>query len=110
MRESLARPNHHYSPSDIQLLIICLAESLFAQGRTAEAEAACPEQSVATAPSKMDRLRLCITMAKIHHSQSEWADALFLWTRALQAINKFPPTSGHATRIIYLSIANILDR
>lgn len=110
VRGSLAQANPLCSASDIQLLSICLAESLFAQGRISEAESVCPKQAIATAPSKMARLRLCIMMAKIRHSQSKWTDALSWWTEALQAIHNFPPTSGHATRIIYLSIADILGR
>lgn len=58
----------------------------------------------------MARLRLCIAMAKIRHSQSEWPDTLSWWTQALQTINKFPPTCGRATRIVYLFIADVLDR
>ncbi|CAG9952491.1 unnamed protein product [Clonostachys rosea f. rosea IK726] len=90
------------------LLLLAYAEALFAQGRLGEAEAIC--QQPQDSPSKMTRLLSFITMAKIRHTQSRLTDSMSLWTQALQAMNKFPPTSGHATRAIHVSISQILNQ
>ncbi|TLS20273.1 uncharacterized protein PpBr36_11445 [Pyricularia pennisetigena] len=94
---------------DLQVLSLCRAEVLFAQDRLDEAKAACQEYATAVSLTKMAKLRLCITRAKISHLQAEWSDALFWWTEALKTIAKFPPTSGHATWAIHVSVAHILQ-
>ncbi|KAJ4307568.1 hypothetical protein N0V84_012639 [Fusarium piperis] len=91
-----------------QLPSLALAEVLLAQNRLDEAEAVCHDHSPVSA--KLPQLHLCITMAKIQHMRSDWVSALSWWTQALQAINKFPPTSGHATWTIYMSIVHVLGK
>ena len=58
----------------------------------------------------MGKLRLYITLAKLRHLESDWERAFEHWTQALVALNKFPPTSGLTTRVVYLSICDILHR
>ena len=62
---TLAQSGQH-SASDRQLLSLCLAEVFFAQGRLDEAYAVCCKEEDA-ALSKVARLRLCVTVAKIWH-------------------------------------------
>jgi tetratricopeptide (TPR) repeat protein len=91
------------------LLRLSLAESLFAQGKFAEAEALCSDVK-SQRLSKMENLRLCITLAKLRHIEGDWGEAFEWWTKALVAMSKFPPTSGLATRTIYFSICDVLRR
>lgn len=93
-----------------QILRLSLAETLFAQHRYVEAGEACLDVTSWQSLSKIARLRLFITLAKVQHVQRNWDSAFQYWTEALAAVNEFPPTSGHTTRIIYLSICAILHR
>ncbi|KAK1485586.1 hypothetical protein CCUS01_03726 [Colletotrichum cuscutae] len=99
----------YHTPATRALLGLSLAESLFAQQKFREADRLCREAE-SQRLSKMARLRLCITAAKLRHVSSDWEGAFAWWTKALIAINKFPPTSGHATRLIYLSLCDVLRR
>lgn len=92
------------------LVELSLAESLFAQGRSDESRKLCLDIMSQTSVSKMVRLRGHITLAKLHHLESDWGKALEHWTQALAAINLFPPTSGLATRTIHLSICDVLHQ
>ncbi|KAH8650342.1 hypothetical protein BGZ60DRAFT_550854 [Tricladium varicosporioides] len=107
LRREIARQCQSGFPART-LLRLSLAESLFAQKRYAEAEALCLEVTSQPNLSKMEALRLSITLAKLRHVGCDWVAALNMWTEALVAINKLPPTSGHATRIIFLSVCDIL--
>lgn len=102
----LERPYH--TPATRALLCISLAESLFAQQKFPEANRLCFNVE-SQRLSKMARLRQCITAAKLRHVRSDWEGAFAWWTKALVAINKFPPTSGHATRMIYVSLRDVLQ-
>ncbi|KAF4496341.1 nb-arc domain containing protein [Fusarium agapanthi] len=53
--------------------------------------------------SKEAKLRYHISMAKLAHLRRDWESAERGWTKALNAVNKIPPRSGHTTRIILLS-------
>ncbi|KAK1948798.1 hypothetical protein LY78DRAFT_708517 [Colletotrichum sublineola] len=105
LKEQLER--QYYTPAARALLSLSLAGSLFAQQRFLEADRLCRDVE-SQRLSKMARLRLCITAAKLRHVTSHWEGAFSWWTQALLAINKFPPTSGHATRIIYVSLCDVL--
>ncbi|KAJ0163185.1 hypothetical protein CTA2_3380 [Colletotrichum tanaceti] len=105
LRTQLERPLH--TPIVRALLSLALAESLFAQQRFTEADQLCRDAESCRL-SKMARLRLCITAAKLRHVSADWEGAFSWWTQALIAINKFPPTSGHTTRLIYLSLCDVL--
>ncbi|RCI12105.1 hypothetical protein L249_0942 [Ophiocordyceps polyrhachis-furcata BCC 54312] len=98
-----------HTPATRALLALSLAESLFAQQKFPEADGLCRDAAGSERLSKMARLRLCITSAKLRHVSSDWEGAFAWWTKALIAINKFPPTSGHATRVIYLSLCHVLE-
>ncbi|KAF4419031.1 hypothetical protein CGGC5_v011015 [Colletotrichum fructicola Nara gc5] len=97
----------HHTPATRALLGVSLAESLFAQQKFLEADRLCCDVE-SQRLSKMARLRLCITTAKLRHVNFDWEGAFTWWTRALVAINKFPPTSGHATRMLYVSLCDVL--
>ena len=109
LRSELARQQEGRAPSR-NLARLCLAEALLAEEKYALAEMICLEVKSGRNLSKMEKLRLYITLAKVRHVQSDLEEAFELWTEALMAMNKFPPRSGHATRVIYLSICNILCR
>ncbi|WDK18144.1 LipA and NB-ARC domain-containing protein [Colletotrichum graminicola] len=105
LKEQLER--QYYTPAARALLSLSLAESLFAQQRFLEADRLCRDVE-SQQLSKMARLRLCITAATLRYVTSHWEGVFSWWTQALLTINKFPPTSGHATRIIYVSLCNVL--
>lgn len=105
LRSQLSRQDQALSSRP--LLKLSLAESLFAQGKYAEVEALCSDVK-SQRLSKMGNLRLCITLAKLRHIEADWEGAFEWWTKALVAMSKFPPTSGLATRTIYLSICDVL--
>lgn len=86
------------------LLEASLAEVLFAQGRTDEAERVCNEaESRADNLMKMGKLRICIVLAKIYHMRSEHEKALRYWDEAMRQVARFPGTTGRTTRTILLS-------
>jgi len=89
-------------------LRLTLAESLFAQGRHDEAETLCLEVQSCRSLLKMGKLRLAIVRAKLRHVNSDWEGAFRHWTDAMLAVGKFTMTNGHTTRIILLSICDIL--
>ncbi|RDA90092.1 hypothetical protein CP533_2944 [Ophiocordyceps camponoti-saundersi (nom. inval.)] len=90
------------------LLELCLAEALFAQRRFEEAERLCLDVQSRPGLLKFEKLRLHITLAKIRHLNSESQSALVCWSEAMGAIGKFPMTNGRATRIIVMSMCDIL--
>lgn len=96
------------APSANCLLKLSLAESLFGQGRHLKSEELCSDIIRQKGLSKIARLRLFITLAKLRHINSDWDTALKHWTQALKVINTFFLTSGLATRTIHLSISDIL--
>lgn len=93
-----------------RLLKLVLAESLFAQGHYAQAEALCSEVQSCPSPLKMEKLRLSIIRAKLYHVNSNWEGAFRHWTDAMLAVGRYTMTNGHATRIILLSICDVLRR
>lgn len=107
LRTQLARPGMARTSATC-LLKLSLAESLFGQGRYLESEELCSDVMSQQGLSKMGRLRLFITVAKLRHVDSDWDAAFEYWTQALKVVNTFPPTSGLATRTIYLSTSDIL--
>jgi hypothetical protein len=93
-----------------RLLKLVLAESLFAQGHYAQAEALCSEVQSCPSLPKMEKLRLSIVRAKLYHVNSNWEGAFRHWTDAMLAVGRYTMTNGHATRIILLSICDVLRR
>lgn len=86
------------------LLEASLAEVLFAQGRIEEAERICNHaESRADNLMKLGKLRICVVLAKIHHTRSEHEKALRYWDEAMRQVAKFPGTTGRTTRTILLS-------
>ncbi|KAL2291377.1 hypothetical protein FJTKL_13972 [Diaporthe vaccinii] len=86
------------------LLEASLAELLFAQGRIQEAERVCTgAESRADNLMKLGKLRICIVLAKIHHTRSEHEGALRYWDEAMRQVGKFPGTTGRTIRTIVLS-------
>lgn len=86
------------------LLEASLAEVLFAQGRVQEAERVCTEaESRADNLMKLGKLRICIVLAKIHHTRSEHEEALRYWDEAIRQVGRFPGTTGRTMRTIVLS-------
>jgi len=56
----------------------------------------------------MEKLRLSIIQAKLCHVNSDWEGAFRHWTDAIVAVSRFTMTNGYTTRIILLSICDIL--
>ncbi|EGE00904.1 hypothetical protein TESG_08186 [Trichophyton tonsurans CBS 112818] len=90
------------------LLKLALAEALFAQERHAEAETICSEVQSQTRLLRMEKLRLAVLQAKLSHVKSNWERAFNHWTEVMRIIVQFPLSHGHTTRIILLSICDIL--
>ena len=110
LQNELARGSREHRASTKGLLKLCLAESLYAQGRFPQSHEVCSDVERQPGLTKMGRLRLFITLAKLHHVRCDWDAAFDHWTQALQVLNSFPPTGGLATRAIYLSTCDILRR
>lgn len=92
------------------LLKLALAETLFAQHRFDEAKSICDEVESFPKLLKMGRLRLSIIQAKLAHIKADYNEALRCWTDALAAISRFNLVNGHTTRILLLSMCDILHR
>ncbi|KJZ68661.1 hypothetical protein HIM_11946 [Hirsutella minnesotensis 3608] len=107
LTRQLTRDNSSATDSVIK---VSLAECFFAQKEVAKAKELCADLQSRSSLSKTARLRLCIVSAKMCHIQEDLDGALFWWTESLQAINRFPPTSGNATCVIYSSLCNVLKR
>lgn len=126
LRKELETPNH--TSNTRALFRIALAECFFYQTKYSDAKqhleevkSDClaqahrkPRQYLETDElhglSKTAKLRHTITMAKVLHVQNEWDVAFEYWNKALMMINKIPPTSGHATKIIHESQRDLLMR
>lgn len=98
-----------HDPSNIpSSVLLSLAEALFAQRRFKEAELRCLDVSKCQWVSSMDKLRLSIIRAKLCHMIRSKRDAQSYWSQALGAVDTFPRTNGHTTRIIILSMSKTL--
>lgn len=92
------------------LLEASLAEVLFAQGRTEEAERVCAGAEARWDElMKLGKFRILIVRAKIHHTRSEHADALWYWDEAMRQVSKFPETTGRTARVVALSRHKIVQ-
>lgn len=81
------------------LLEAAMAEVLFAQGRTKEAQHVCSQAEARWDElMKLGKFRICIVRAKIHHSRSDHAAAIGYWDMALQQASTFPGKTGRTTR------------
>lgn len=86
------------------LLEASLAEVLFAQGRTDEAERLCIQtESRAENLMKLGKLRICIVLAKICQMRSDHERALRYWDEAMRQVARFPGATGRTTRTILLA-------
>ncbi|KAF5619782.1 hypothetical protein F52700_11610 [Fusarium sp. NRRL 52700] len=108
LRTEITRRDQSGISTGKSLLQVSLAEALFAQARYKEAESICLEVESRPSLLKLERLRLHITMAKIHHVESNNDDAFLYWKEAMKDIAKFHMTGGRTTRTILLSICHIL--
>ncbi|RMZ78661.1 hypothetical protein DV738_g3784, partial [Chaetothyriales sp. CBS 135597] len=112
LRAELARQeSEEISPHAQVLIKLSLAESLFGQERFREAEELCLAVESCPTLLKFEKLRLNIIMAKIRHVlESDLESALSYWNKALAVLGKFNMTNGRTTRILVLSICDILIR
>lgn len=108
LRTEIARLETEGVLSKSSSLELSLAEALFAQGRHEEAEQLALVIDTRVGLLKLEKLRLQITRAKIRHVASDNNGALHYWNKALDAIKHFPLTNGGTTRVIVLSICDIL--
>ncbi|KAJ4316487.1 hypothetical protein N0V84_007843 [Fusarium piperis] len=108
LRAEIARQDQYGVSPRKSLLDLSLAEAMFAQRRFKEAEELCLDIESRAGLLKFEKLRLHITMAKIHHIQSDNEGALSYWSGAMKEIRKFQLTNGHTTRIIVISICDTL--
>ncbi|EWZ78837.1 hypothetical protein FOWG_16952 [Fusarium oxysporum f. sp. lycopersici MN25] len=60
--------------------------------------------------SKETALRFHISTAKLAHLQRQWDRALEGWVKAIETVNKIPPTSGHAAKVLHLSQQKVLEQ
>lgn len=92
------------------LLDVSLAEALFAQCRYEEAEKLCFDITCRSGLLKFAKLRVHVILAKIHHVGLNDKQAFIHWSQALVEIGKYPVVTGRTTRIILLSMCNLLGR
>lgn len=107
LRTEIARQGSDRSFA-VRLLKLALSESLFAREKYSQAEALSLEVQSCPSLSKMEKLRLSITRAKLCHVKSDLEGAFRHWTEAILVVGRFTMTSGHTTRTILLSICDIL--
>ncbi|KAI1359472.1 hypothetical protein F5Y08DRAFT_349637 [Xylaria arbuscula] len=111
LRIEIKRRDENCSPSlsGRGRLELSLAEALFAQSRFGEVEQLC--LAVQSYPSlfKFEKLRLHVTLAKLCHLASDYNGASRHWADAMVAVSKYP-NENCATRIIVLSVCDILKR
>ncbi|KAI0572219.1 hypothetical protein Alg130_10587 [Pyrenophora tritici-repentis] len=109
LRIELARRQQRCSTATgCSSLQLSLAEALFAQNRLAEATALCREVQSRVKLLKFENLRLHFILAKIYHIESKFKEAFSCWSRAMDAIGKYPLTNGRLTCVIILSICDTL--
>ncbi|KLP03223.1 uncharacterized protein LW94_5978 [Fusarium fujikuroi] len=108
LRTEITRRDRSGISTGKSLLQLSLAEALFAQARYREAESICLEVQSRPGLLKLEKLRLHITMAKIHHVEFNYDGAFLYWKEAMEDIAKFNMTRGRATRTILLSICDTL--
>jgi hypothetical protein len=94
----------------ISSMELSLAAALFAQGGFKEAEKLCLDIHSRPGLLKFEKLRLYIPLAKLRHVASDDEEAFSHWANAMVAISKFHLETGITTRIIVLSICDILYR
>lgn len=110
LRVEITRREQNFACSSQTPLQLCLAEALFAQGHFKEAEQLGMEIKSRPNLLRFEKLRTNIILAKIYHVQANNEGALFHWSAAMTEIAKFSLTNGRTTRIIVLSISDILRR
>lgn len=89
------------------LLEASLAESLFAQGRSEDAERMCLQVLETENVMRLSKIRANITLAKIHHiSASRQAERY--WSEAMSETVKFAPKNSRACRVILSSMQEIM--
>lgn len=106
LRTEIARQD----PDSVGMLKLALAESLFAQNRYSGAEGLCLEVQSQPRLLKMGKLRLSIIRARLSHIRAEYDEAFRYWTDAMTAVRRFTLSNGHTTRIILISLCDLLHR
>ncbi|KAM0293685.1 hypothetical protein ACHAPM_011555 [Fusarium culmorum] len=107
LRTEITRPYVHRI-SGKSALELALAEVLFAQGQLECAEKICADVELRGGLLKLEKLRLYIKVAKIRHSVLDKQRAFESWIKALEQVGKFCLTNGYTTRIITLSVREVL--
>lgn len=106
LRTEIARQD----PDSVTMLKLALAESLFAQNRHSDAEVLCTKVQSLPRLLRMEKLRLSIIRAKLSHVRAEYDEAFRHWANAMTVIRQFKLSNGHTTRIILLSLCDLLHR
>lgn len=110
LRAEITRRSQNNACTSQTPLQLCLAEALFAQGHFEETEQLCLEIKSRSHLLRFEKLRTHIVLAKVYHIKANNEEALSHWSAAMTQIAKFRLTNGHTTRIIVLSISDILRR
>jgi hypothetical protein len=111
LRAEITRRDRNFvCSSSRSRLDLSLAEVLFAQHRFDEADQICSEVQARPVVLELEKLRLHVTKAKIRHVRLKNEEALVCWSSAMEAIGRFHLSNGRSTRIIVLSICDILGR
>lgn len=109
LRQELERMSHATPGSALSgrsLLQASLAESLFAQGQTVDAERLCHQVLSNDKAMRLGRLRVSIILAKIYHTSGQ-LEASRYWSGALGVISEFSINHGYTTLVILLSMLEI---
>jgi tetratricopeptide (TPR) repeat protein len=110
LRAEITRQDQSSVCSSQTPLQLCLAEALLAQGHFEEAEQLGLKIQSRHGLLRFEKLRTHIVLAKIYHVKANNEEALSHWSAAMKEIAKFRLTNGRTTRIIVLSIGDILRR
>uniref|UniRef100_A0A8H7TVD7 Uncharacterized protein n=1 Tax=Bionectria ochroleuca TaxID=29856 RepID=A0A8H7TVD7_BIOOC len=109
LQSEIARRTDNQITAGTSSLELCLAEVLFAQGRLEAAEVICKKIRDRPALLKFERLRLHLLFGRLYFEAND-LDSLTHWSAALKEAGNFHLTNGRTTRIIVLSICDILRR
>ncbi|KAH7142413.1 hypothetical protein DER46DRAFT_518318 [Fusarium sp. MPI-SDFR-AT-0072] len=105
--------NRQYSLDFHAISLVILAECFMFQNEWYEAENClldARKDDKLVGLSKETALRFHISTAKLAHLQRQWDRALEGWVKAIETVNKIPPTSGHAAKVLHLSQQKVLEQ
>ncbi|CAH0044922.1 unnamed protein product [Clonostachys solani] len=109
LQSEIARRTGNGITAGVALLELSLAEALFAQGRLKAAEVICKNIQDRPTLLKFERLRLHLLSGRLYFETND-LDSLTHWSAALRETGSFHLTNGRTTRVIVLSICDILRR